>query len=167
MSTRPRPPTVDEPADPASRSRARLRRLAWLMDNSIRLPGGFRIGLDGLIGLIPGVGDVLAAGVSSYILAEAARMQVSGSVLARMGLNVVLDLLIGAIPVLGDLFDFAFKANSRNMRLMDAHLAAPGPTRTRSRAVVAAAVVFIVLLIAVAIAIVIALAKLLWGALTA
>lgn len=92
------------------------------MDSSVRLPGGFRIGVDGLIGMIPVVGDLAAAGVSFYIIAEAARMQLPARVLLRMALNVGLDLLIGAVPVIGDLFDFAFKANLRNARLMDAHL---------------------------------------------
>ncbi|PSJ47403.1 DUF4112 domain-containing protein [Zobellella endophytica] len=105
----------------ADATRARLSRLAWLLDSSIRLPGGFRIGLDGLIGLVPGVGDLVAAGLSAYIIAEAARMKLPAGVLARMGLNVLLELLVGAIPLFGDLFDFAFKANQRNVRLMDAH----------------------------------------------
>lgn len=92
------------------------------MDSSIRLPGGFRIGVDGLIGLVPGVGDLAAAGASFYIVAQAARVGVPASALARMVLNVLLDTVIGAIPVLGDVFDFAFKANLRNARLMDKYL---------------------------------------------
>ncbi|WP_445399564.1 DUF4112 domain-containing protein [Zobellella sp. An-6] len=113
----------------ADAGRARLKRLAWLLDSSIRLPGGFRIGLDGLIGLVPGVGDLVAAGLSAYIIAEAARMKLPAGVLARMGLNVLLELLIGAIPLFGDLFDFAFKANQRNVRLMDAHFDRMARTR--------------------------------------
>jgi len=92
------------------------------MDSSIRLPGGFRIGVDGLIGLVPVLGDLAAAGASFYIVAQAARAGVPTSVLVRMVLNVALDAMIGAIPVLGDVFDVAFKANLRNARLMDAYL---------------------------------------------
>lgn len=107
---------------PPTDARTRVHRLARLMDSSIRLPGGFRIGVDGLIGLVPVVGDLAAAGVSFYIVAHAARAGVPASVLARMVLNVALDAVIGAIPVLGDVFDAAFKANLRNARLMDAYL---------------------------------------------
>ncbi|WP_232818210.1 DUF4112 domain-containing protein [Zobellella maritima] len=115
--------------DQSAMTRARLARLAWLLDSSIRLPGGFRIGLDGIIGLVPGVGDLAAAGLSSYILMEAARMKVPGSLLARMGLNVLLELLVGTIPVIGDLFDFAFKANKRNVRLIEAYHNKIAPTQ--------------------------------------
>ncbi|MDP5290914.1 DUF4112 domain-containing protein [Oceanimonas sp. CHS3-5] len=99
-------------------TRAKLDRLAWLLDSAIRLPGGFRIGLDGIMGLVPGVGDLAGAALSSYILLQAARMKLPAGVLARMGFNVLLEVLIGSIPILGDLFDFGFKANRRNVRLM-------------------------------------------------
>ncbi|WMC11636.1 DUF4112 domain-containing protein [Oceanimonas pelagia] len=100
-------------------TREKLDRLAWLLDSAIRLPGGFRIGLDGIMGLVPGVGDLAGAAFSGYILLQAARMKLPATLLARMGLNIVLEVLIGSIPVLGDLFDFGFKANRRNMRLME------------------------------------------------
>lgn len=114
------------PAEPPQRAsadaRKRVHRLARLMDTSIRLPGGFRIGVDGLVGLIPVVGDFATAGASFFIVAQAARAGVPGGVLARMVLNVALDAVLGAVPVLGDVFDVAFKANLRNARLMDAYL---------------------------------------------
>ncbi|WP_204794827.1 DUF4112 domain-containing protein [Oceanisphaera litoralis] len=100
----------------------RLERLSWLLDSAIRLPGGFRVGLDGIIGLVPGIGDLAGAGLSSYIILEAARMKLPAGVLARMGLNVLLELSIGIIPLFGDLFDFAFKANRRNVRLLNEYL---------------------------------------------
>ncbi|WP_107850382.1 DUF4112 domain-containing protein [Oceanimonas marisflavi] len=100
-------------------TREKLDRLAWLLDSAIRLPGGFRIGLDGIIGLVPGVGDLTGAAFSGYILLQAIRMKLPFTLLARMGFNIVLEVLIGSIPILGDLFDFAFKANRRNMRLME------------------------------------------------
>lgn len=115
-------PTAEAPQRRAEAARARVHRLARLMDSSIRLPGGYRVGVDGLVGLLPGIGDLATAGASFYIISQAARAGVPRSTLARMVLNVALDTGIGAIPVLGDLFDFAFKANLRNARMMDAHL---------------------------------------------
>ncbi|MGO4998571.1 DUF4112 domain-containing protein [Oceanisphaera sp. W20_SRM_FM3] len=100
----------------------RLERLAWLLDSSIRLPGGYRVGLDGVIGLIPGIGDLIGAGLSSYIVVEAARLKVPLRVLARMGLNVLIEFVVGIVPIFGDIFDFAFKANLRNVRLLNAYL---------------------------------------------
>ena len=130
-------PTTTDPA-------RRLRKLAWLMDSAIRLPGGFRIGFEGLIGLIPGIGDLLGALLSSYIVVEAARMKVGGSVLMRMVLNVALELGIGLVPVIGDLFDFVFKANMRNVRLIETYLNQPEATRRQSRWLVGAALLALV-----------------------
>lgn len=99
-----------------------LRRLSHWLDAVIRLPGGFRIGLDGLIGLIPGVGDAAGAVIASYIIGQAARLGVPTSVLLRMIGNVLLEALIGVIPFLGDLFDFVWKANLRNVELLERHM---------------------------------------------
>ena len=97
----------------------RLRVLARLMDAQFELPGTrFRFGLDALIGLVPGLGDAVTTAISAYIIAEARRLGVSRWVLARMIANVALDALVGAIPLAGDLFDAAFKANLRNLRLL-------------------------------------------------
>ncbi len=115
-------PPADVPMRRHADARTRVHRLARLMDSSIRLPGGFRMGVDGLIGLVPVVGDLAAAGASFYIVAQAARAGVPASVLVRMLLNVAVDAVVGAIPVLGDVFDVAFKANLRNARLMDRYL---------------------------------------------
>ncbi|MGB5853652.1 MAG: DUF4112 domain-containing protein [Oceanisphaera sp.] len=100
----------------------RLNRLAWILDSAIRLPGGFRIGLDGIIGLVPGIGDLVGAAMSSYIVVEAARLKAPFRVLARMGLNVLIELVVGIVPIFGDIFDFAFKANLRNMRILNEYL---------------------------------------------
>ena len=109
--------------DPAAETAGRdLRRLAWLLDESVRLPGGYRIGLDGIIGLIPGVGDALGLAAGSYLILRARKYDVPGVILVRMAGNVLLDALVGAIPLLGDLFDFAFKANRRNLALMERYL---------------------------------------------
>lgn len=96
--------------------------LARLMDSGFKIPGTrFRFGLDPLIGLIPGLGDFTGFLVSGYIILICARNGASGFVLARMTLNIFIDALIGAIPLIGDLFDFAYKANNRNLKLMQQH----------------------------------------------
>ncbi len=99
-----------------------IETLAKLMDAQFRVPGtNMRFGLDGIIGLIPGAGDMSTFAVSSYMLWIMAHNGASGYVMTRMILNVLIDALVGSIPLLGDLFDFAFKANMRNMRLMQQH----------------------------------------------
>ncbi|HEX5726979.1 MAG TPA: DUF4112 domain-containing protein [Longimicrobiaceae bacterium] len=124
----------------------RMDWLAYLLDNSIPIPGtGRRIGIDALIGLVPGVGDLAGTALSGVILVQAARLGVPFAVLLRMLLNVGVEALVGAIPVLGDLFDAAWKANARNVALMHAALDAPGPARRSSRAVVLAVVAVVVL----------------------
>lgn len=99
---------------------ARLRRLAWLLDRSISI-GGYRIGLDPILGLLPGAGDVLGAGLSTFILYDAARLGLPVRILLKMIGNVLLEMAVGAIPVLGDLFDFAWRANVRNLELVERH----------------------------------------------
>lgn len=111
----------------------KLDKLAWVLDSSIRVPGtSWRIGLDGLIGLVPGIGDLTAGALSSYILLQAVRLGVAPTVVMRMVLNILLETVIGVIPVVGDLFDFAFRANLRNVRLMQAYLERPEPVTRRS-----------------------------------
>jgi hypothetical protein len=101
----------------------RLERLAVLLDAQFVLPGtGFRFGVDGLLGLVPGVGDAIGAGLSAWLIIEAQRLGAPKPLLARMVANLALDAAVGAVPVLGDLFDVAFKANLRNMRLLRRHL---------------------------------------------
>ena len=110
-----------------------LDKLAWLLDSSIRIPGTNRtIGLDGIIGLFPGIGDVFAGLLSGYIVVKALLMGLPIFVIARMVLNMVLEGVIGVIPVVGDIFDFIFKANRRNVRLMQAYLQNPEDTTERS-----------------------------------
>lgn len=98
----------------------RLRRLGWLLDRSIPI-GRYRIGLDPLLGLVPGVGDALAATLSIVIIYDAARLGIPVRVLAAMLGNVLIDSLVGSVPVLGDLFDFAWQSNTRNLRLVERH----------------------------------------------
>lgn len=103
------------------------------MDTAIPLPGGLRIGWDGIIGLIPGVGDVVGLGVSSYIVMGAAKLGASKATLFRMVLNVIMETAIGAIPLVGDVFDLVYKANVRNMALLDKQLEDPEATSRESR----------------------------------
>lgn len=100
----------------------KLDSLAKLMDSQFRVPGtSIRFGVDAMIGIIPGVGDMSTFAISSYMLWIMARNGASGFVMARMVLNVLIDTVLGAIPLIGDLFDIAFKANTRNMKLMHEH----------------------------------------------
>lgn len=115
------PPLPPEPTDPAAARRLRrLRWLAWILDGAIPV-GPWRIGIDPLLGLIPGLGDWLGAVASGYIVYEAARLGVPGPVLLRMVGNILVETIIGIVPVLGDAFDFAWKANLRNIDLIDRH----------------------------------------------
>jgi hypothetical protein len=99
-----------------------LRVIAKLLDSQFRIPGtDVKFGLDALIGLIPGAGDFATFLISGYMVTVMANNGASGFVLARMVLNIVIDSLIGSIPILGDIFDVAFKANQRNMVLMQQH----------------------------------------------
>jgi hypothetical protein len=99
-----------------------LDALAKLMDGQFTIPGtNIKFVLDALIGLVPGAGDFATFLVSGYMLTVLAQNGASGFVLARMALNVLVDSLFGAIPLLGDIFDVAFRANQRNMKLMKEH----------------------------------------------
>ena len=117
----------------------RARVVASVLDDAIRVPGtDIRFGIDPLVGLVPGLGDLLGGVASAYIILEAARAGAPASVLTRMALNVGIDTLIGGIPVIGDLFDFAWKSNARNVRLFTRHVEAPVQTRRASSALVVA-----------------------------
>ena len=99
-----------------------ISRLARLMDSRYQVPGtNFRFGLDPLIGLIPGVGNLATSAVSLALIGTMLRHGASGNVAARMALNVLIDGLIGAIPVVGNVFDFVYRANDRNVELLRRH----------------------------------------------
>lgn len=118
------------PSASANAPVANLEALAWLLDNSIPVPGlRYRIGLESLLGLLPVVGDAIGALISSYILILAAKMGVPRVTLLRMGYNVTVEAVIGLIPFAGDIFDFAWKANTRNVALLRAHV--ENPTQAR------------------------------------
>jgi len=98
----------------------------WLLDNSIPVPGtGRRFGIDALIGLVPGIGDVVSGAIGLVVVWRGSRMGLPRIVVARMLLNALLDVAVGAIPVAGDAFDLWFKANTRNLMLMRCHLERP------------------------------------------
>ncbi len=100
-----------------------LRRLSQLLDNAIPIPGTrFRLGIDPILGLIPGGGDSVAGALGAYIIVEAARMGLPRKILGQMVGNIVLDSLAGIVPVVGDLFDVGWKANVRNIALLEKHL---------------------------------------------
>lgn len=112
----------------------RVDALARLLDDSIPIPGtGRRIGVDAVIGLVPGFGDGAGALLSLYVIVQAARLGVDRATLLRMAGNVAVEALVGVVPLAGDLFDAAFKANLRNVRLLRGHLDAPEPVRRSSR----------------------------------
>ncbi|MFT4045729.1 MAG: DUF4112 domain-containing protein [Solimonas sp.] len=104
-------------------TRARLHRVARFLDSGIAVPGtSWRIGVEALIGLIPGIGDLAGALLGSYFVVEALRVRAPRGTIGRMVGNILLDLLLGLVPVAGDIADFAFKSNQRNLRLLDRHL---------------------------------------------
>jgi hypothetical protein len=146
--------------------RKRVRVIAKLLDNSIAIPGtSWKIGFDPLIGLIPGIGDLIGAVLSGYIVLEAARAEASALTLARMLVNVGVDTLVGAVPALGDVFDAAWKANTKNVALLERHLTERGPvTAERPRAIGAMILALIVLIVILGagLALGILVARLLW-----
>ncbi|MEO1691609.1 MAG: DUF4112 domain-containing protein [Cyanobacteria bacterium J06631_6] len=102
---------------------SRLRRLSKLLDNAISIPGTkISFGLDPLIGLLPGGGDTLTGGIAAYIVVEAARMGIPRDILWKMVGNILIDSFAGTVPVVGDLFDLGWKANVKNIELLEKHL---------------------------------------------
>jgi len=143
-----------------SKSTRRLERLAWLLDSSIPLPGtSCRVGLDGLSGLVPGIGDLAAGGLSGYILLQALQQGVSWAVALRMLLNILLESTVGIVPVVGDIFDFAYKANERNVRLLLEYQKSPGPVQRRSALLIAVVALLFFAILGLAVWLVILLLK--------
>lgn len=147
-------------ATPTTERIRRLRSIARLLDESIPLPGGYRIGLDPIIGLIPGLGDAIGALFALFVIVEARRLGASMSVLARMIGNVLLDAAVGSIPIVGDLFDAAYKANKRNIDLLEHFHADPSAAHrsSQNRVIAIAILLSIVLLAIVALPIVVVIA---------
>jgi Domain of unknown function (DUF4112) len=115
-----------------------LRRLAALLDDAIEIPGTrFRIGLDPLIGLVPGIGDLAGGLLGAYVLLAAWRLGAPTSVLLRLVANLGIDVVVGIVPLAGDVADAAWKANTRNVRVLERWIASPGRTERASFALVA------------------------------
>jgi hypothetical protein len=117
----------------AHEARERLKKLAWLFDSSIAIPGTrFTVGLDALIELIPVLGDLIGVALSSLIIAEASRLGAPKSVLWRMAGNVGIEGLVGMVPFAGDVLDAVFKANQRDVKLLDAWYQIQGKRSARA-----------------------------------
>lgn len=112
---------------------ATLRRLTWLLDDVIRLPFGLRIGLDALIGLVPGLGDLTGGAAALYGLSVAWSLGAPPIVLTRMVINAAVDALVGSIPLLGDLWDIGFASHRRNLAILEQWLALPHRAERQSR----------------------------------
>lgn len=112
-------------------------KFAYWLDAGIRVPGtNLRFGLDPILGLIPGAGDAAGAVLAGWILVEAFRLGASRATVIRIAGNVALDAAVGAVPLIGDIFDFAWKANLRNVALLERHLAAPDRAQHADRSFV-------------------------------
>lgn len=114
----------------------RLRGMAWFLDRTFTIAGR-HFGFDPLIGFIPAVGDVIGAGLSLYILYEAARLGIGWPVLARMAGNVIVDTLLGEIPLVGDAFDFIWQSNTWNIELVEKNLRPGAPGRPVGKIILA------------------------------
>ncbi|MBF2064974.1 MAG: DUF4112 domain-containing protein [Calothrix sp. C42_A2020_038] len=128
----------------------RLRQLARILDKAIVIPGTqVGIGVDPIIGLLPGAGDFLGVLLSSYIVLEAARLGAPRSTLGKMVFNIAVDAIVGAFPIIGDFFDFAWTANTNNIKLLEEYLKFPSQKKEADKWFIAI-VLIILLLIAIA-----------------
>jgi hypothetical protein len=140
-----------------------LRNIARVMDDAVRIPGtNFRVGLDAILGLFPGVGDVAGGLTTAYTIVAAQRMGAPNSVLLRMLWNVLVDTVVGSVPVLGDLFDAAYRANRRNVDLVEAYASAPAQTERSSKAFVVVLMIGLVLIVIGGITVTYLLVRALW-----
>ncbi|OUL29012.1 hypothetical protein BV372_24025 [Nostoc sp. T09] len=145
----------------------RLRQISRLMDNVITVPGTqVSVGLDPILGLLPIGGDVVGVILSGYIVVEAARLGASRATLGRMVFNIIIDGLVGSIPMLGDLFDFAWKANTLNIQLLENHLQSPIPTKKADKWFILALVAGLLLIAIVLVILPMIIIRWLWQALS-
>ena len=108
--------------DPAS-VRRRVEAMERLLESAFPIPGtNMRVGLDAIVGLVPVVGDLVTTAMGAWLVWEARNLGMSKFQLVRMAGNIGIDTLVGAVPLVGDLFDFAFKSNSRNLRILKRYL---------------------------------------------
>ena len=150
-------PEVIEPDEKLPRDLVALRKFAYLMDEALSIKGlPFKVGLDALIGLIPGVGDVVGGLMSTWIVIGALRHRVPARIILRMILNIVVDLFFGAVPLAGDVFDFLYEENVMNMRLLEKHRDRSRPPRSMA-AIAFVATLVVLFILGIAIGIVVAL----------
>ena len=129
-----------------------MRDLARVLDEAVRIPGtNIRIGLDALLGLLPGGGDVAGGLFSGLIILQAARSGAPAPVLGRMLANVAIDVVLGAIPIIGDVFDVAWRANTRNVRLLESWRERPATTKRASALAVGGILLALLVLIGLAV----------------
>ena len=127
-----------------------IEKIASLLDSKFKIPGtNFRFGLDPILGLIPGIGDVGTFLMSSLLVLAMIRHGVSGKVTALMTINILLDTLIGGIPIIGNVFDFFFKANNRNFRLLKRHHLEGRHKGSAKKVLIITAIVLFLLLIGI------------------
>ncbi|MGL5080853.1 MAG: DUF4112 domain-containing protein [Microcoleaceae cyanobacterium] len=140
---------------PAARAATvkQLRQLSNLLDNLIRVPGtSHGVGIDPIIGLIPGGGDMIGGALSTYIVFKAFQLDVPKETLVRMASNIVTETLVGTVPVFGDMFDVAWKANVRNVEMLEAHVDSPQAGQKADRGFIfllVSGLVLLILLVAV------------------
>ncbi|HEY0140051.1 MAG TPA: DUF4112 domain-containing protein [Thermoanaerobaculia bacterium] len=156
-------PDVIEPDEKLPKDLVALRRFAYFMDEAFSVPGTrFRVGFDALLGLIPGVGDVIGGVMSGWIIVGALRHRVPAWIIVRMVFNVLVDLTFGAVPLAGDVFDFLYEENMMNMRLLEKHRDRRRPPRSTAEiALIAGLILFVIISFAVGMAIA-AIALILW-----
>ena len=149
VTTATRPPAPRSHAGREDRALDGYRKLAWAFDELFRIPGTqCRFGLDSIIGLVPGVGDIAVSALGAYALMLAFKLRAPVSVLTRMLLNIGVDTVFGSVPLIGDLFDATWKANTKNRRVLESWLADPARTKRRSKWVIALFVLLFLALIA-------------------
>lgn len=149
--------------DELERDRRKLERLSTLLDSQFRIPGtGIRFGVDALIGIVPGIGDAAGLVAATGVIVQAADLGARGFTLARMVANAAVDGVVGSVPVLGTVFDVAFKANQRNVALLQRHVEDPESTaRASKRTLVVATAAVITVLVVLVVAMLAAVAALL------
>ena len=141
-------PEVIEPDEKLPADLVALRKFSILMDEAVGIPGTkFRFGLDPLLSLVPGIGDVISALLSAWIVAGALRHRVPMRKICLMVFNILLDLTIGEIPLLGNLFDIAFEENVINMRILMRHRNRQLPPRKLSEVAGTVAVIVLVIMV--------------------
>jgi hypothetical protein len=126
-----------------------LKALSMLLDSQFSGPFGLKFGLDGILGLIPGIGDLITTSMSVYIIFQAATLGCTPSTLARMGLNIVIENVVDIIPVFGHVFDFLWKANNKNIELLDQHILNPRAVTLKSRFILGGIIVILLSLLTI------------------